>query len=413
VNFTDTTFYEKVDFSRARFHNPAFFVRTKFCSESDFSDVEFNGVSFSEDKFLSEAFFVRTKFLDKTSFSNAKFSTGAYFLDCKFNSETKFSYVSFDEGDKVIFDVRDLSKVSFMNTDITRLKFGENVMWGTNQKDQFVINDERKLERSLKHSRSLEYIFGAIDISINRSWDKIKLDDDGSFDIAYDAKESTITVTRRDYSAVYNVVRTGRKIFIYPAKQVRLGSIKALYRNLRENYEYRLRYDEAGEFFIREMELKRKYREVVSEDGRSVIVEANGWLGRHLSLTGLYYHFSNYGESIAKPAKIGAITVGISTLFWLIQNSPTDDPFLPFITAQHLHDHKIVSNYINITQVLNNTHLLKAFERSFSDLIPLLPQGSNINVGIIDYIVKIFGGALTFGFLAVALRRRFERKYRH
>jgi hypothetical protein len=35
----------------------------------------------------------------------------------------------------------------------------------------------------------------------------------------------------------------------------------AVYRNLRENYEFRLRYDEAGKFFIREMELKRKYRE--------------------------------------------------------------------------------------------------------------------------------------------------------
>ncbi|MGA9842093.1 MAG: hypothetical protein WBQ25_07235 [Nitrososphaeraceae archaeon] len=32
-------------------------------------------------------------------------------------------------------------------------------------------------------------------------------------------------------------------------------------RNLRENYEYRLRYDEAGKFFITEMELKRKYKE--------------------------------------------------------------------------------------------------------------------------------------------------------
>ena len=36
------------------------------------------------------------------------------------------------------------------------------------------------------------------------------------------------------------------------------------YRNLRENCEFRLRYDEAGKFFIREMELKRKYREVLS-----------------------------------------------------------------------------------------------------------------------------------------------------
>jgi hypothetical protein len=45
----------------------------------------------------------------------------------------------------------------------------------------------------------------------------------------------------------------------YP-DQVNLGSVKTIYRNLRENYEYRLRYDEAGKFFIREMELTRNYR---------------------------------------------------------------------------------------------------------------------------------------------------------
>jgi hypothetical protein len=45
-----------------------------------------------------------------------------------------------------------------------------------------------------------------------------------------------------------------------------LGSVKSVYRNLRENYEYRMRYDEAGQFFIREMELKRKYREVPSKE---------------------------------------------------------------------------------------------------------------------------------------------------
>jgi hypothetical protein len=29
-----------------------------------------------------------------------------------------------------------------------------------------------------------------------------------------------------------------------------------MYRNLRENYEYRRRHDETGELFIREMEIK-------------------------------------------------------------------------------------------------------------------------------------------------------------
>jgi hypothetical protein len=53
-------------------------------------------------------------------------------------------------------------------------------------------------------------------------------------------------------------------------KDFNLGSIKAVYRSLRENYEYRMRYDEAGQFFIREMELKRKYREVPSKEENSL-----------------------------------------------------------------------------------------------------------------------------------------------
>ncbi|MBD0359379.1 MAG: hypothetical protein ICV56_01520 [Nitrososphaeraceae archaeon] len=59
----------------------------------------------------------------------------------------------------------------------------------------------------------------------------------------------------------------------------------------------------------------------------------------------------------------------------------------------------------------NVNHLLKSFERSFTDFIPLLPMGSEIKVEVIDYIIKIVGGALTFGLLAIALRRKFERKY--
>ena len=53
------------------------------------------------------------------------------------------------------------------------------------------------------------------------------------------------------------------------------------------------------------------------------IIDYRGWFRRNLSLTGLYYHFSNYGESIVRPTIIGAITVGLSTLFWLMQSNPT------------------------------------------------------------------------------------------
>jgi hypothetical protein len=47
-------------------------------------------------------------------------------------------------------------------------------------------------------------------------------------------------------------------------KDITLGKVITVYTNLRENYEYRLRFDEAGKFFIQKMELKRKYREAPS-----------------------------------------------------------------------------------------------------------------------------------------------------
>jgi hypothetical protein len=69
----------------------------------------------------------------------------------------------------------------------------------------------------------------------------------------------------------------------------------AVYRNLRENYEYKLRYDEEGKFLIREMELKRNYR-VVSLASGEHIIKKKSWLRHFFSLTGLHYHISSYGE---------------------------------------------------------------------------------------------------------------------
>jgi hypothetical protein len=66
-----------------------------------------------------------------------------------------------------------------------------------------------------------------------------------------------------------------------------------------------------------------------------------------------------------------------------------------------------------LKNITNQAHLLKAFERSIADFIPLLPLGGDIKVGVIDYVIKIVGGAVTFGLIVIALRRRFERKYRH
>jgi len=109
--------------------------------------------------------------------------------------------------------------------------------------------------------------------------------------------------------------------------------VLAVYRGLRENYEYRLRYDEGGKFFIKEMELKRNYREIISNGNTSVRIKRNPWLRRHLSLTGLYYHLSRYGEDLLRPTSTGIVIVLLSTLFWFIQSNPTQEPSLSHITG--------------------------------------------------------------------------------
>jgi uncharacterized protein YjbI with pentapeptide repeats len=382
ANFISVKFLENAYFGSAEFHGEADFGEAKFSREADFGKAEFHGeadfisvkflesASFRLTEFLGEATFINAKFSGEAGFSNAKFCGEATFSKAKFSGEADFSdtfkdktffnYVLFEDGKKILFRIEDLSRFSFMGTDITRVRFSDRARWG--KKDKFKVVEEEMLEDSL---------IGNSPLQVNEG-------------------------------------------------QASLGSVMAVYRNLRENYEYRLRYDEAGKFFFKEMELKRKYKEnekkytsgrnngSSNEAGTSVTISRNGWLRRNFSLTGLYYHFSNYGESIAKPTIIGAIIVGLSTLFWLIQNNPTAEPSLSFINnSSH------VSNFINGTylSVWNNTHVLKAFERSLGDILPILDIKGEMKVGIVDFIVKIVGGALTFVLLGVALRRKFERKY--
>ena len=266
--------------------------------------------------------------------------------------------MQFDDQENVRFLTDDLSQVSFANTEISRVRFKENVLWG----EMFKILEEREIEKQIE-TRSGEQEFKRLD------WDTINL-----------------------------------------------GSVLAVYRNLRENYEYRMRYDEAGDFFIREMEMKRKYKEVSltkkvefsrnkaiieNEKDELVTVEIrrNNWITRNFSLTGLYYHLSRYGQSFSRPALFGIGIVLFSTLLWLTQPDPTAQDFS-------------ITN-ATIPAMNNSGKLQIAFERSVTNFLPNLSFGSETGAGLVDFAFKIIGGAVTFGMIIIALRRKFERKFRH
>jgi hypothetical protein len=207
VNFSHTTFSDEAHFSSATFSGPADFT-TAFSGLSDFSYAKF--------------------------FDNAHFSS-------KFGDITYFNYVTFENPNKILFEVKDMSVVSFINTDITGIRFSDKTSWG--EKDKFHVIEEKWLENKPGEER----------------------------------------------------------------ERPTLGGVLSVYRNLRENYELRRRYDEAGKFFIREMELKRMYREVTSgytQDNKDEIreIKKNCWFRRNFSLTGIYYNLSRYGEDLLLPA---------------------------------------------------------------------------------------------------------------
>jgi hypothetical protein len=246
-----------------------------------------------------------------------------------------------------------MSNVSFLNTDITRVRFMGKTKWGG--EDGFKIIEETFLDRILDEKADID--------------DFIKV-------------------------------------------EITIESVLAAYRNLRENYEYRLRYDDAGKVFINEIELRRKYRTVPLNHDTNIVnsnhhnskIVRNGFLRRHFSLTGLYLHLSSYGESILKPVITGIVIIMLSSLFWMVHDDPTGDSIIAGIQGNN-------SNVINPSQIGNHSHTIKALERSLADFLPLLSMPGNITIGVIDFLIKIVGGGLTFVLLGIALRRKFERKY--
>ena len=223
--------------------------------------------------------------------------------------------------------------------------------WGDKPKNKFKVIEERELESLLdvdwfawndvpgndnhKFVTHLDYLFhshlanGKYEIRKGKGKERniIKFYFDNSPPIRMELKDSmSAELTYDGITIEFFVKYIQNQFYISKYQLTTLDGIKSIYSNLRENYEYRLRYDEAGEFFIREMELKRIYRDTISrltvrnsfeskEEERSSSlkilrqIKKNWWLRRNISLTG-FYRLASYGEKLRMPAIFG-LTVPI------------------------------------------------------------------------------------------------------
>jgi len=133
ANFSSSKL-EKVNLHQANFKKNCNFAEATLCE-----------VMFSNGKFHGNSNFSYATFIDDVQFKNVEFQ-GADFSFAKFSGKTYFNDVLFRIQDRVNFDVENLSKVSFRNTDVSKVRFGELVEWGGD--DGFRIIDEELLNKN-------------------------------------------------------------------------------------------------------------------------------------------------------------------------------------------------------------------------------------------------------------------------
>ena len=111
ANFVGAEFHGKTDFFSVEFDGFADFGNAEFDGKADFSGVEFDGY----------AYLTSAEFDGEANFLGAEFSAGALFLNTEFRSEGSFHIAVVD--DRVRFEDVDLSKVSFVRTDVVKVRF--------------------------------------------------------------------------------------------------------------------------------------------------------------------------------------------------------------------------------------------------------------------------------------------------
>lgn len=443
ANFKKDTSFVKCGFNGVIFHLCSFEKDVSFdeCTsngELDVSDTSFNGsAQFQEASFLNDCVFLNSQFKNSCSFVKSYFKGDVIFRalnfagitsfeQCTFESPVAFIRVSFEMQEKTFFN-GNLSKCSFLGTEITRVRFNENTIW-----NDHLSEDERK--EDLKEE--IRWIFEGKGFSfadklrfrmqfivrqspdgslLRRASEKIQAINQWRIDARRSRLEKSIKTDYKIYDehlleyfsrlyskyGYYNseMMSENSKVMIKTTKETEfhgsLESVIAEYRNLRENYEYNMKYEEAGKFFVREMEIRRKFYQAHP----SAPIKGRNWLARTFSPAGLYYYLAEYGESYTRLGAVVSVVFLLGTFYFWDGKSILDSIF-----QGHVYSPKIFSLRWPPREILEAfSKTIVAFFPAFS----LPAQPSFPEVALRAIMLPLTG--LTF----ITLRRKLERRFRH
>lgn len=358
--FTQATFQHHAIFDHAKFHGDAFFDYVEFRYVTEFIVTTFKrnaifGFSiFKKDAkfrsaiFSGNSFFTYVDFLGETDFDRAEFHGFGDFFGAVFNQDSYFQNISIN--DIIHFQYITINKRLWLETNYVK-------------KYRFAIT---MISEALFSEKGRIIIKGNIGI--------IEPNFLGGL-IIRNTELNNFEFINEKWPVEYGT-RNGRKILI---DEIILRSkeepehesleksspeqVAQTYRRLRENYENAKRYAEAGDFFIGEMEIIRKYSPSISNK----------------ILHSLYFHLAKYGESIRLPIVWGLLII--------------------FILAEY-----------NVMLFIKPSTELFFYEYQRSILFILktfLPFSQIFN--LTDTIIRLIG-SLILGVLFIAVRRKLERK---
>jgi uncharacterized protein YjbI with pentapeptide repeats len=415
-------------FDGATFEELAGFYGATFERLAGFNGATFKGLTwFYGATFKRRAEFEKAEFFGRTSFEYSVFLRQVTFKDSIFLPDLLekcldlyscilFRRSDFKKPEKVVFDGCRMKKVSFIHTDIRRIRF-RNVDWGEDfrifdeklllirmgkEKEVFLKECVEKLQKMLKVldgkkrykevEREIEFELRTPEIlteldELKGGREKIEEKEKKEEKL----KELKENLRERIKKSIDNFQERREKlneIFKEVEKDddLTLDNVLAVYRALRDNCDYHLRYEESGRFFINEMRLRR----IVGREHDGEKPHGLGGIKTRLSdiaervVMWFYEVLALYGESYARPILWAILLIFSSSLIrplWLWVQNLSWRPELSFMLEQ------VKTSILVFFQLQWDTRTLTIVERLLS--IPIL------------------------GTLVLALRRKLERRVRH
>jgi uncharacterized protein YjbI with pentapeptide repeats len=326
LDMSDHSFPKPVVLSRATFSGSARFHRTKFLDRAWFDGATFSvRAGFKQVTFSRDAWFRHTIFKDHAGFHGATFSDHAGFHAASFlgwagfDGATFSGYVAFDDAtfsDDAVFDGATFGKVVFHGTNFRR-----NLQMGA-RFDGPAIFENVLFQRDTIESSDLATVVAGSSLFPVTSFGGAFVSEGGEVRF----------IQQREYNAPLGVERNfgidrvsflnvnlgrfnfqevewgtlhGRRAVIEeammgrrPFENVTPEQVRQIYARLRANQEKAFRYAEAGDFFIGEMDMRRRW------------LRDRGWQAfPERFLLWLFSGLSRYGESISRPTLAMVIVV--------------------------------------------------------------------------------------------------------